>query len=40
MTMFHVINAYTRAAHDGDLTAEEEYRLERIGGIILSMVKS
>jgi hypothetical protein len=40
MTMFQVINAYTRAAHDGDLTAEEEYRLERIGGIILSMVKS
>jgi hypothetical protein len=40
MTMFHVINAYTRAAHEGDLTAEEEYRLERIGGIILSMVKS
>jgi hypothetical protein len=40
MTMFHVINAYTRAAHDGDLTAEEEYRLERIGGLILSMVKS
>jgi len=39
-TMFHVINAYTRAAHEGDLTAEEEYRLERIGGIILSMVKS
>jgi hypothetical protein len=39
MTMFHVINAYTRAAHDGDLTAEEEYRLERTGGIILSMVK-
>ena len=40
MTMFHVINAYTRAAHEGDLTAEEEYRLEHIGGIILSMVKS
>jgi len=40
MTMFHVINAYTRAAHDGDLTAEEGYRLERIGGMILSMVKN
>ena len=39
-TMFHVINAYTRAAHDGDLTAEEGYRLERIGGMILSMVKN
>lgn len=40
MTMFHVINAYTRAAHDGDLTAEEEYRLEHIGGLILNMVRS
>jgi len=40
MTMFHVINAYTRAAHEGDLTAEEEYRLERIGGFILSLIKS
>jgi hypothetical protein len=39
-TMFNVIGAYTRAAHEADLTAEEEYRLERIGGIILSMVKS
>jgi hypothetical protein len=39
-TMFNVINAYTRAAHDGDLTAEESYRLERIGGMILSMVKN
>jgi hypothetical protein len=39
-TMFHVINAYTRAAHDGDLTAEESYRLERIGGMILSTVKN
>jgi len=39
-TMFNVIGAYTRAAHEADLTAEEEYRLERIGGLILSMVKS
>jgi hypothetical protein len=39
-TMFHVINAYTRAAHEGDLTAEESYKLERIGGLILSMVKN
>jgi len=39
-TMFHVINAYTRAAHEGDLTAEESYRLERIGGMTLSMVKN
>jgi hypothetical protein len=39
-TMFDVINAYTRAAHNSDLTAEEEYRLERIGGLILSLVKN
>jgi hypothetical protein len=39
-TMFHVINAYTRAAQEGDLTAEESYKLERIGGMILSMVKN
>jgi hypothetical protein len=39
-TMFHVINAYTRAAHNDDLTAEEAYKLERIGGLILSMVKN
>jgi hypothetical protein len=39
-TMFGVINAYTRGAQDPILTAEESYKLERIGGIILSMVKS
>jgi len=38
-TMFGVINAYTRGAQDPTLTAEESYKLERIGGIILSMVK-
>ena len=38
-TMFHVIGAYTRAAHQADLTAEEAYKLERIGGVILSLVK-
>ena len=39
-TMFNVIGAYTRAAHEADLTAEEAYKLERIGGMILSMVKN
>jgi hypothetical protein len=39
-TMFGVINAYTRAAQDQTLTAEESYRLERIGGLILAMVKN
>jgi len=38
-TMFHVINAYTRAAQDQTLTGEEAYKLERIGGMILSLVK-
>ena len=37
---FMGINAYTRAAQEGDLTAEESYKLERIGGMILSMVKA
>ena len=39
-TMFHVINAYTRAAQDTSLTSEESYKLERVGGLILSLVKS
>ena len=39
-TMFHVINAYTRAAQDPSLSAEEVYKLERAGGLILSMVKN
>lgn len=38
-TMFNVINAYTRAAQDNTLTAEESYKLERVGGMILSLVK-
>jgi len=39
VTMFQVINAYTRAAKDTSLSSEESYKLERIGGLILSMVK-
>jgi hypothetical protein len=38
-TMFHVINAFTRAAQDPSLTASGAYRLEKAGGTILSMVK-
>ena len=38
-TMFHVLNAYTRAAQDTSLTSEESYKLERVGGLILSLVK-
>ena len=39
MTMFHVINAYTRAAQSRCLSAEESYQLERVGGLILAMVR-
>jgi hypothetical protein len=39
-TMFHIINAFTRAAQDRSLSASGAYRLERAGGTILGMVKS
>jgi hypothetical protein len=39
-TMFHIINAFTRAAQDRSLSASDSYRLERAGGAILGMVKS
>jgi hypothetical protein len=39
-TMFHVINAFTRAAQDPSLSATGSYRLEKTGGHILGMVKS
>jgi len=38
-TMFAIINAYTRSAQEPGLAAEEAYRMEKIGGRILSMVK-
>jgi len=38
-TMFAIINAYTRSAQEPGLAAEDAYRLEKIGGRILSMVK-
>ena len=37
--MFHVIGAYTRAAQDRTLDTAEAYKLERVGGQILAMVK-
>jgi len=40
LTMFHVINAYSRAAQDASLSSEESYKLERVGGLILSLVKN
>lgn len=38
-TMFHVVNAYTRAAQFPGLSAESCYRLQKVGGCILGMVK-
>ncbi len=38
-TMFHIIQAFTRAAQDRSLSASDSYRLERAGGAILGMVK-
>lgn len=38
-TMFHVIQAFTRAAQDKRLTATSAYHLERAGGQILELVE-
>jgi hypothetical protein len=38
-TMFHIVNAYTRASQFEGLSAESSYRLQRSGGMILEMVK-
>lgn len=38
-TMFHIINAFTRAAQEPDLTAIDAYKLERTGGQILALIK-
>ncbi len=38
-TMFHVINAYTKAAQYEMLSAESRYKLQRVGGTVLGMVK-
>ena len=37
-TMFHVVNAYTRAAQFEGLSAEASYRLQKVGGMVLGMV--
>ena len=39
-TMFQVVNAYTSAAKNESLTAQEAYKLEKTGGQILSLVRS
>ena len=38
-TMFHVVNVYTKAAQYEILPAESRYRLQKVGGMILGMVK-
>lgn len=38
-TMFNVIQTFTRASQMSGLTAESSYRLQRIGGDILALVK-
>jgi hypothetical protein len=38
-SMFHLVNAYTRAAQFEGLPAEASYRLQKVGGMVLGMVK-
>jgi hypothetical protein len=38
-TMFNVVNAYTRVAAMKGLPAESSYRLQRVGGEVLGMLK-
>ena len=38
-TMFHIVNAYTKASQYGGLRAESRYRLQNVGGNILRMLK-
>ena len=38
-TMFNVINVYTKAAQYQELPAESSFRLQKVGGMIMSMVK-
>jgi len=38
-TMFAIVNAYTKGSQYPDLSAESVYRLQKVGGNILAMVK-
>ena len=38
-TMFHVVNVYTKAAQFKELPAESTFHLQKVGGMILGMVK-
>jgi hypothetical protein len=39
-TMFHIINAFTRAAQEASLDTLQAYRMESAGGRILNLVKA
>jgi len=39
-TMFHLVNAYTRAAQFEGLSAKASYRRQKVGGMILGMLIS
>jgi len=39
-TMFHIVNVYTKASQFERLTSESSYRLQKMGGMILGMMKS
>ena len=39
-TMFHVVQAFTRAAQNRNLEAADSYKLEKVGGQVLSLVKA
>jgi len=38
-TMFSIVNTYTRAAAMDGLPAESSYRLQRVGGEVLGMLR-
>jgi hypothetical protein len=38
-SMFHVVNTYTRAAAMEGLPAESSFRLQRVGGEVLGMLR-
>lgn len=37
-SMFQIVNAYTKAAQYSELTVEQSFRLQRVGGFILAML--
>ena len=37
--LFNVVNVYTKAAQYQELPAESSFRLQKVGGMIMGMVK-